>query len=807
MRGKFIFLILFWALGSAQAQEKALSVSQIWEEVRGSLSRMDLEDIHSFRDTDFVEVKKIVRLRKPFLEASAKQEGVRLHYIRTRSLIEGLMTFYHAAERSGHGDLTQKLGLATAKLLTVKGLIKYTLTTWRENRNLFSDPQIKEAIPSEKEIDYATYFNLLRKMGERYEAKSRTLENEFYRKAKEQYENYTTYQELWLELIRATDEVNGEYTRGLKELIRNGYFGKRETFEYLVMKSAPSEMVRSMVHFYFMRAFSEAYLSLYHWDERRLLSFFEVLKNPMMHASFITFSLAADRARKAFTQSSAFYKLSLNHPLVARSVIDAGPLFTGMIVSDVIFRMIEHPRFKELWWLTQQAEITEAASLFLDLAEEVWFRRSFLGRAIASTVIFSGYNLALYSTLKYGGEVVTKMMSRYTSTPFYTKVSFSSASSFIAFTSAFIVHDLVMEELNPIFSEWDWQDRLKEAKKLIKERLGTFQSKDISSLAQAALQELRLDRYLSAQDFLSLLFQRKLSEVLDEEKFLTELERVKIKILEEGMYKTELLSLARSFKERDQEREKFSNVSQDYLSVRALFHEVFSVLVSFEFLDQVYSGYREFFFRDLYKELAKVEKLFLQQKESLLATYLAQTQKAEAEEKTDLAFRLSLQAQDALENLKRSLLALNQEEVKESLSHMKDSEPAMRHIYNRTWLRLSLYPEKKEEYGHFLSSSSCVSKTPSWAALFSDQMKFYFDLGEADAPTTLKSIVQNHMVRALILSQLKEFQVQRAIHQGLEGWLEENLTSKENNFLILSLKELDPEFRSLEIRHLFHIPD
>src|SRR3989338_2025855 len=152
MRGKFIFFILFLTLGSVQAQEKPLSVSQIWEEVRGSLSRMDFEDIHSFRDTDFAEVKKIVRLRKPFLEASARQEGVRLHYIRTRSLIEGLTTFYQAAEKSGQSDLTQKLGLATAKLLTVKGLVKYTLKTWQENRNLFSDSTLKEFFSDEKNL-------------------------------------------------------------------------------------------------------------------------------------------------------------------------------------------------------------------------------------------------------------------------------------------------------------------------------------------------------------------------------------------------------------------------------------------------------------------------------------------------------------------------------------------------------------------------------------------------------------------------------------------------------------------------------
>ena len=207
MRGKITFLILFLVLGSAQAQEKALSVSQIWEEVRASLSRMDLEDIHSFRDTDFAEVKKIVRLRKPFLEASARQEGVRLHYIRTRSLIEGLTTFYQAAEKSGQSDLTQKLGLATAKLLTVKGLVKYTLKTWQENRNLFSDSTLKEFFSDEKnlrvieregELNYAQYFTLLRKMADRHDPKSRTLENEFYRKAKEQYENYTTYQDLLL---------------------------------------------------------------------------------------------------------------------------------------------------------------------------------------------------------------------------------------------------------------------------------------------------------------------------------------------------------------------------------------------------------------------------------------------------------------------------------------------------------------------------------------------------------------------------------------------------------------------------------
>ncbi|MBI3016830.1 MAG: hypothetical protein HYY62_02370 [Deltaproteobacteria bacterium] len=806
MRGKFIFFILFLTLGSVEAQEKALSISQIWEEVRGSLSRMDLEDIHSFRDTDFAEVKKIVRLRKSFLEVSAKQEGVKLHYIRTRSLIEGLMTFYHAAEKSGQSDLAQKLGLATAKLLTVKGLIKYTLATWQENRNLFSDLQMKESIPNEKEIDYATYFNLLRKMANRHDPKSRTLENEFYRKAKEQYENYTTYQELWLELIRATDEVNGEYTRGLKELIRRGYFGKKEALGYFVTKSVPAEMVRSMVHFYFMRAFSEAYLSLYHWDERRLLSFFEVLKNPMMHASFITFSIAADRARKAFAQSSAFYKLSLNHPLVARSVIDAGPLFTGMIVSDVIFRMIEHPRFKELWWLTQQAEVTEAASLFLDLAEEVWFRRSFLARAVASTVIFSGYNLALYSTLKYGGEAVTKILSRYTSNPFYTKVSFSPASSFIAFTSAFIVHDLVMEQLNPILSEWDWQDRLKEGKELVKGRLQTFQSKDISSLAQAALQELHLDRHLNSEEFLKLLFQKKLSEYLDEEKFLTELERIKIKMLEEGVYKTELLSLARSFKERDQERGKLSSVSKEYPLSQSLFQEVFSVLVSFEFLDQVYSGYREFFFRDLYQELAKAEKVFLEQKKEILKTYLAQAQAAEAQEQTDLAFRISLQAQDALLGLKKSLLAFNDEDVRAKISKMRDSRQASRHLHNRTWVRLSLYPEKESVYQAFLNTEE-EDLSPSWALLFSDQIRFYFDLSKEESSGFFKPIFQSHMVRTLILSQLKEFQVRRGIHQGLEGWIEENLTSEENNFLILSLKDLDPKFRSQEIRRLFHISD
>lgn len=806
MRGKFIFFILFLVLGIANAQEKQLSVSQILEEVRASLSRMDLEDIHSFRDSDFVEVKKIVRLRKPFLEALAKQEGVKLHYIRTRSLIEGLMTFYHAAEKSGQTDLAQKLGLATAKLLTVKGLISYTLKTWQENRNLFSDPHIKEAIPSEREIDYAAYFNLLQKMGGRYDPKSRTLENEFYRKAKEQYENYTTYQELWLELIRATDEMNGEYTRGLKDLIRQGYFGKREALGYLMTKSMPAAMTRSMVHFYFMRAFSEAYLSFYHWDERRLLSFVEVLKNPMMHASFITFSLAADRARKAFTQSSAFYKLSLNHPLVARSVIDAGPLFIGMIVSDVIFQMIEHPRFKELWWLTKQAEVTEAASLFLDLAEEVWFRRSFLARAVASTVIFSGYNLALYSTLKYGGEFATKILNRYISNPFYAKVSFSPASSFIAFTSAFIVHDLMMEPLNPIFHEWDWQDRLKEAKEWVKTRLQAFQSKDFSSLARAALQELHLERYLSPENFLGLLFQKRLSEYLDEEKFLTELERVKIKMLEEGVYRTELLSLARSFHERDQEREKLSGVFQEYPLSQSLFHEVSSVLVSLEFLDQVYSGYREFFFRELYQELGRAEKVFLQQKEELLQKYLARAQAAEAQEQTDLAFRISLQAQDALLSLKKNLLAFNGEDIRAKIAKMRDSGQASRHLHNRTWVRLSLYPEKEAEYQNFLNTKE-GALSPSWAFLFSDQIRFYFELSKEESSSSFKSIFQNHMVRTLILSQLKGLQVQRAMVQGLEGWIEENLTSEENNFLILSLKDLDPEFRSEEIRRLLHISD
>ncbi len=823
MRRKYLILFLWVAIGApciSNAQDKQPSVPKILEEIRTSLSRMDLEDVHSFRDADFVEVKKIVRLRKPFLEALAKQEGVKLHYVRTRSLIEGLMTFYHAAEKSGQKELAQNLGLATAKLLTVKGLVTYTLKTWQENRNLFSDPQLKEFFSDEKkleairrggELNYAQYFNLLRKMGERYDSKSQTLENEFYRKAKEQYENYTTYQELWLELIRATDEMNGEYTRGLKELIRGGYFGKKEAFSYLLTQSAPSEMVRSMVQFYFMRAFAEAYLSLYHWDERRLLSFFEVLKNPIMHASFITFSVAADRARKAFTQSSAFYKLSLNHPLVARSVIDAAPLFTGMIVSDVIFRMVEHPRFKELWWLTQQGEVQEAASLFLDLAEEVWFRKSFLARAIASTVIFSGYNLALYSTLKYGGEFVTKILSRYTANPFYTKVSFSPASSFIAFTSAFIVHDLVMEQINPIFHEWDWQDRLDEAKECVQERLEAFQSKDLASLAQAALQELHLDQHLNSQDFLNLLFQKRLSEYLDEEKLLTETERVKVKLLEEGVYKTELLFLARSFKERDQERGKFSSASQEYSLSQNLFHEIFSVLVSFEFLDQVYSGYREFFFRDIYQELAKAEKLFIQQKEEMLQGYLKQAKEAEAQEKTDLAFQLSIQAQEAVQKLRRCLLAFNDEDVKAKVSKMMDLQHASRHLQNRTWIRLSLYPEKKDDYHSFLETSRASSRkmdtTPSWAFLSSDQIQFYFDLAEPEKLGALKAVFQNHMVRALILSQLKEFQVQRAMRQGLEGWIEQSLTASENNFLILSLKDLDPEFRSQEIQKLFHNSD
>ena len=589
----FVVIVPLFAFSKTE-----ISPLELLNTIEMHLDQMNLEDIHSLTDSELILLKNIVRLKEPFLKALAQEEGIVLKRVRTPSLYEGVMSFYEYCEKHGQKELAQKLALAASKLLTVRGMMTYTLKTLQENQRLFSRLKVDvNPILRDGDINYGSYFNLLQKMADLYNPKVQSFENDFYKKAREQYQDYATHRELWLELIRATDTVNGEYSKGLKELIRRGEFGKKEALKYFLTESEPALMTRSMVQFYFMRAFAEAYLSLYHGEEGRLKIYFKhLLSDPMMHLNFITFSIAADRTRHLFNRSSAFYKFGMKHPLLAQSILDARPLFIGIFVSDVIFQMVEHPRFLEIWWLMKEGEIKEAGNLFFDLANEVWFRRTFLAKALFSTAVFSGYNLTLHSLLRYGGK----------------KASFSPTSSFIVFTSALIAHDLLLEKINPTFQEWDWQDRLKMAHALVQERLMIFKEN---------LKELNSS--LNIEDILS---------------------DPQIQPLVEGVYRVELLSLARAFQEKEKEEIRLQTLKEQYPKTTLLLHKLFHLFVSFELLDQVYSGYREFLFRDIYKTMINLQKVFEKQKQELLGETLKRIEKAQQEGKLDLVFQLSMDA-------------------------------------------------------------------------------------------------------------------------------------------------------------------
>lgn len=784
-----VFLLLI----SVCAISGQRSVEDLIHEISLRLDSVEFGEMDRVSQDDLREIKNIVRLRSAFLRAQAKEEGIYLSELSTKSLYEGLATFYEYFQTHGQADLATQVALLQCKLLTVRGLISTSLDQWFEHttafqdaemKKFFSDPKNYERLTQEGELNYVSYFQLLRAMASKVEAGNQTLEHVFYRQALKQHTDYQTHPEIWHELIRATDLQNGEYTNGLRELIRKGYFGKKESFRYFLQDSAPSHMVRSMVHFYFMRAFAEAYMSLYHADQDRMEYYFKgLLTDPMMHASFITFSIAAERARKAFKGSSAFRRLGTKHPLVARSLIDAGPLFVGIIVSDTIFQMVEHPRFSELFWLTKNGEVIQAFQLFFELADEVWLRKSFFARAVASTAIFSGYNLGIYSILHYGGK---------------RSVTLSPVSSFIVFTSAFIVHDLLMEELQPTFAEWDWQDRLQTAQKIAQDSMRQKNLGDLPGKVRAALRELGVSEEIEAKHIVYAIFQRSFLAFLEDAIHLTPLDKIKLKKLEKYLYPVSLLNLGRKFKEKDAliEKEDLESAMQRFPKTTKLLESVYEVASSFEFLGQVYEGYREFLFMDVYKNIFSLEKEYQAERKPMIQSYQSMIQIAQDNGQFERASDLAMKMIEADQNLKEEVFSRKDLETKTKVQSLEDPHT---HEFQFELFRLARSVLYDKEAPQMLEISN------SWMSLFVDQMRVYQNLFKGDANHLFGQTITDHMISVFILAHLKSFQVLRTKQEGVNGWIQKELSSHEQERLLYLLRALDPEQKSAKLRQLFQL--
>src|SRR3989338_2751261 len=142
-----------------------ISPLELLNTIEMHLDQMNLEDIHSLTDSELILLKNIVRLKEPFLKALAQEEGIVLKRVRTPSLYEGVMSFYEYCEKHGQKELAQKLALAASKLLTVRGMMTYTLKTLQENQRLFSRLKVDvNPILRDGDINYGSYFNLLLKM-------------------------------------------------------------------------------------------------------------------------------------------------------------------------------------------------------------------------------------------------------------------------------------------------------------------------------------------------------------------------------------------------------------------------------------------------------------------------------------------------------------------------------------------------------------------------------------------------------------------------------------------------------------------
>ncbi|MBI4041836.1 MAG: hypothetical protein HY390_08235, partial [Deltaproteobacteria bacterium] len=781
-------------LPSVDLSAKPPSIEDLLRQVKGHLDQIDLSDLSSVSQQDFDEIRNIARLREVFIRSWAHREGILLSKTKAQNVWEALMTFHTYCKEHELPELANQIAEASLKLLSVKSLVFQTLILLKENAPLFRDVHIRGLLSKNDvvtrfyrngDIDYIGYFKFLKQLASKYDPKITTVENEFYERAKLQVQDYQTYSDIWNELIRATSIENGQYQQGLQELIRHGHFGLKAQLGYVLMKSTSARMVRSMVHFYFMRAFTEVYVGLYHGETDRLKDYLGMLFNDhMMHANFITFSVVADRVRHVFHQSSVFHRWGLQHPLLARTWLDAAPLFSGMMVSDAIFNMISHPRFKEVGWLVRQGEMTEALFLLKDLVHEVWFRKSFLVRALASTAIFTGYELAFHSTMTRSARSLTTWFSRWTSHPFVTRASLNPGVSFLVGVSAFITHDLLMEKLEPTLNAWDWQDRIAGAEVLLKKSLHVFEGQH--ELFRQAQKELGLED-ISLEVFKDLAFHRMLISFLSEERAKSSENIFFLKQLEQDVYELKLLEITRDLHTKELLQRRVEKGCQNFLAMCAVWDRSFELSLYFELLEEAYEGAREALFYPLYQRIWNYEQEFEMRKAEMMPFYTAETQRLQSRGDVDLAFVTASRAQSALISLKKNIFSQEARKVHQFLDELSSMDCQAQDLSNFRAVQALLSKKNDERSGMDMEVFDY-----QWFSLFTQQLHFYLTLYEGTDFRILKQDLEMMAVRTLLSFQLKRFQIERTKREGLLGWQQDELTPNETQELQELLKALDP---------------
>ncbi|OGQ33533.1 MAG: hypothetical protein A3A72_08665 [Deltaproteobacteria bacterium RIFCSPLOWO2_01_FULL_38_9] len=193
----------------------------------------------------------------------------------------------------------------------------------------------------------------------------------------------------------------------------------------------------------------------------------------------------------------------------------------------------------------------------------------------------------------------------------------------------------------------------------------------------------------------------------------------------EGVYRVELLSLARAFQEKEKEEIRLQTLKEQYPKTTLLLHKLFHLFVSFELLDQVYSGYREFLFRDIYKTMINLQKVFEKQKQELLGETLKRIEKAQQEGKLDLVFQLSMDASLQVKELERSIFSSEEESFKKKIKDV----------------------------------------APQWSSLFSKQIQFYKELEALESFDDIlyfKNFLKQRKENLILLSNPER--LQKAFH-------------------------------------------
>ena len=798
-------IVLSFPLLPTRGLAETPSVEAIFQEISTRLSRVNPDPQIPFTAEEVRDLNEVNRLRKPFLRARAKKEGVLLQGVKSTSVLDTLMMLCYHCREHGQTQNLEHLERIIAKFATMKGQIVFHLESISQARLSIRHPSLQSFLADSKgieriirrgDINYEAYFKLVQKMAACFDPQSKTFENQIYEKAKALHESYQTHEEVWLEVIRATDTEQGEYTQGLRELLRRGYFGRPEAMRYIVTESYPAHMVRSMMHFYVMRLFSELYLSVYHSSSGRLETYVKsVLTDPAMHLHIFTFSYAAEKTREAFNQSSSFRRLGVRHPIWARALIDAGPLFTGMIVADSLFMMVGHPRFGEVLWLSRQGEIKAAAGLFIDLTEDVWLRKTFLMRVLFSTAVFTGYNLSLYSGLHVGGLALNRFFSNYTARPFFTRTSFSPLSSFLVFSTAFIVHDLLMEKVTPTFVTWDWEARIAKAKELVSEKMNRLKEEELFQVAENVLKELGLKDFLHSDELLNLIFQKNLSAYLETEGLLTPETRFDIDQLEKGALTISLHEVGREFEKLALEEKSLKPTSRKYPMTSYLLREASSLFSLFELLNQSVEGYQEFLFADMTRLLYRAQEAYTEERKELISFYEKASREAAERENIDLASSLMIELSQAQERLSHSLLSDQDEELFKHLKRLNEKDQAQLRFRVKQMIRACFYPTEIQWESQSLEMGS-------WMAIVTDHVSFLASQWKKAPFLGLRRLIETQMIHTFLEAEFRRYQISEAGRLGMKGWVSGKLTDAQKIETVETLRSLDPELRSPTIRQL-----